>query len=170
MQKKKIWIPLLCGFALLGVLCSCIGVTYARFITKKEGALTFEAKPINDSGTVVISSAQGWVTGDDAVSLQFTLSGTGGGAGRKAVLCLTATETFMGGTVTLTVDGTVYTGTPTQIAPGGLLYAQMGGGTLYRFYNQGEELVWALSANKNMTLTVQGVIETTLLRLMAEEK
>ncbi len=170
MQKKKLLLSLLCGVALLGVLCTCVGVTYARFKTQKEGGLTFEAKPINQSGTVVISSAEGWVTTGEQASLRFTLSGTGGGVGRKATLCLTATETFGGGTVTLTVDGTEYVGAATVIAPEDLLYAQMGGGTLYRFYNRGEELVWPLSPNKSMELTVQGVAQTTLLRLIAEEK
>ncbi len=170
MQKNKLLLSLLCGFVLLGVLCTCVGVTYGRFKTQKEGGLTFEAKPISQSGTVVISSAEGWVTAGEQASLQFTLSGTGGGTGRKATLCLTATETFDGGAVTLTVDGTEYVGVATAIVPEDLLYAQMGGGTLYRFYNQGEELVWPLSANRDMKLTVQGVAQTALLRLIAEEK
>ena len=170
MQKKKLLLSLLCGVALLGVLCTCVGVTYARFKTQKEGGLTFEAKPINQSGTVVMSSAQGWVTVGGTATLQFTLSGTGSGSGRKATLRLTATEAFLGGTVTLTVDGATYTATAEEILPQDLLYAQMGGGTQYCFYKDEQELVWPLSANKDMTLRVQGVTQTALLRLVAQEK
>ncbi len=170
MQRKKVWLWALGALALFGVLAASVGVAYGRFQTKKEGQLAFEAKPISQSGTVVMSSDQGWVTVGGTATLQFTLSGTGGGSGRKATLRLTATEAFLGGTVTLTVDGTTYTATAEEILPQDLLYAQMGSGTQYCFYSDGQELVWPLSANKDMTLRVQGVTQTALLRLVAQEK
>ena len=162
-----------CVLALLSMVGICVGVTYARYRSTVSEALIFEAKLIDETGTVVITSAKGWEKTGDSVSLSFTLKGKNvNDPSKVAYLRLTATEKFPSSAeVTLKVGGVNYVGKPSVIKSGELLHAQMGSGTEYRFTDvSGNDLIWQLTSEKSMTLTVSGSSDIALLRLIAKEK
>lgn len=172
MSFGKKTVCFICLFALLCTALISVGISFARYKTSVGEVLIFETKAIEDSGKVYITSEDGWSTSNTALSLNFTLSGgKNADSKRMAYVRLTATEQFdPNATVTLTVDGTTYQAKPHTVSPGELLYSQMGKGTEFRFYNASEEVYWQLSANKNMKLSVQGVSDKSLVRLVAQEK
>ena len=161
---------LLCLLSLIGSLLLSVGVTTARYRTAVNGDLSFQAALSAESGSLSLVSPQGWVTTAQGASVTFAVSPIGEAAGRSAYVRLTATELAGDGvTVTLTADGKTYTATPRRVTAGDWLFAQMGGGTEYRFYNGKTELTWPLSAERSMTVSVSGVADVSLLRLTAAE-
>ena len=161
---------LLCLLSLVGSLLLGVGVTYARYRTAVDGELAFLAQLSDETGSLSLDSAQGWVTTAQGASVTFSVSPIGEAAGRSAYVRLTATELAGDGvTVTLTVNGETYTATPRRVTAGDWLFAQMGSGTEYSFYKGGTELTWPLSAEQTMTMTVNGVADVSLLRLVATE-
>ncbi len=171
MQFKCKKISLICLLALLVVVIFSVGTAYARYKTSINQTIIFETKLIDDSGKIVISSADGWVEGNNNLTLDFDLSGGDAKSGRKAYLRLTATENLdTSATVTLKVDGVEYQGVPYSVENGELLHFQMGNGTEYRFMSENDEIYWKLSDKKSMKLTVSGKGNKSLLRLVAKEK
>ncbi len=171
-MSKRI-IRFACVLALFGMLGACVGVTYARYKSTVSETLVFEAKLIDETGTVVITSAEGWQKTSSGAKLSFTLSGKNvSDPARFAYLRLTATEAFPStAEVTLSVGGVSYGGKPSPVKSGELLHAQMGSGTEYRFTDpSGNDRIWQLTASTKMTLTVSGASDTSLLRLIAKEK
>ena len=162
-----------CVLALLCMFGACVGITYARYRSTVSETLIFEAKLIDETGTVVITSAEGWQKTETGAKINFTLSGKNvSNPARLAYLRLTATEEFPAtAEITLTVGGVNYSGKATQITAGELLHGQMGSGTEYRFTDvSGNDLIWQLTKENSMTLTVRGASDVALLRLIAKEK
>lgn len=166
-------IRLSCVLALICMLGICVGVTYARYSSTVSKELLFQAKLIDETGTVELTSANGWSETSNGLNVEFTLSGRNvTDASREAYVRLTATEGFdADGDVTLNVAGAIYSGTAFAVGGGNLLHAQMGSGTEYRFYgSNGEELSWQLTKSTKMELIVKGESDKALLRLVAKEK
>ena len=161
---------LLCLLSLVGSLLLSVGVTTARYRTSVDGSLSFLAKTAEQTGSLSLVSPKGWVTTADGASVSFAVSPIGEAAGRTAYVRLTATE--LAGenvTVTLTADDKTYTATPRRVTEGDWLFAQMGGGTEYGFYDGKAEREWPLAADRQMTVSVSGVADASLLRLVAVE-
>lgn len=157
---------------LWGALLLCVSAAGARYISTVRSALTFEAEALNAADAIAITTTEGWQSTAEGVSLSFTLYSAGEAAAtRNACLRLTATEALdpTRVTVTLTVDGTAYTGTARAITASDPLYTKMGAGSEFRFYNGDDELCWPLAGEQTMTLSVQGTSEAALLRLTATE-
>ena len=149
-----------------------IGISYARYKTAVEGTIIFETKEISDNEKIYITSAEGWKSSTDDLSLSFTLSG-----GKKvtsdktAFLRVTATSKFNpNATVKLVVDGVTYQAKAYDASSDSLLYSLMGSGTEFRFLKDGKEIYWQISANKNMTLYIEGISDESLIRLVARQK
>lgn len=162
-----------CVLALICMLGACVGVTYARYRSTVSEKLIFQAKLIDETGTLQLTSASGWTEISDGLKVDFTLAGRNvTDASREAYVRLTATEGFdPDADVTLSVAGALYEGSAATVSEGTLLHAQMGSGTEYRFYSGGEELSWPLTESTAMTLIVKnGGEEKSLLRIVAKEK
>ena len=169
MNRVHKTIRLVCLLTLLLAMVLTVGVSQARYSTTRRETLTFEAAQNEPSRALEIRSDDGWRTTANGVELTFSLCNTGNVTGQRACLRLTATEGFdpAWSTVTLTVDGVAYVGTPHTIAEGTVLYESMGAGTEYRFTAAGDELVWEVSPTQVCTLTVEGEADVSLLRLTA---
>ncbi len=172
MNSRKNIMYFICLCALLTTLLVCVGISYARYQTSISKTLTFETKGIDSLKKIYINSEDGWIASEDKLTLVFTLSGEDkDNSERKAYVRLTATEKFNpDAEVTLTVDGTVYKAKPRSNSLGELLYSQMGEGTEFRFYKDDKEVYWKLSENKTMQLSIKGVADEALVRLVAKEK
>lgn len=170
-MKKTHMIQVLCLTLLLCMVLVLGSVTYGRYQSTMEKPLTFQAKTLAQTGSYRITSDNGWQPSGEGMVLDFTLSGgENAEAGRAACLRLTATEGLNPKVeIHLTVDGKTYQATPHAIQEGGALYAQMGGGTKFRFADDSGELSWQLKEAKNMRLTVQGASDQALLRLIVGE-
>ena len=171
MQTKKTKIFYVCLFTLLGALLLSIGISYARYKTAVEGIIIFETKEISENEKLYITSDEGWKTSSDTLSLNFTLSG-----GKKvtsdktAYVRVTATSKFNpNANVKLVVDGVTYQAKAYDASSDSLLYSQMGSGTEFRFLKDGKEIYWQPSANKNMTLYIEGISDESLIRLIARQ-
>ena len=161
---------LLCLLSLVGSLLLSVGVTTARYRTSVDGSLSFLAKTAEQTGSLSLVSPQGWTTTASGASVTFAVAPVKDAADRTAYVRLTATE--LAGenvTVTLIADGKTYTATPRRLTAGDWLFAQMGKGTEYRFYDGKTELEWPLSDERQMTMSVSGVADVSLLRLVAVE-
>ena len=172
MQTKKIRILYVCLFALLGALLLSIGISYARYKTAVEGTIIFETKEISENEKIYISSAKGWESSSGTLSLNFTLSGGKSvTADKTAYLRVTATAKFNpNATVKLVVDGVTYQAKAYDASSDSVLYSLMGSGTEFRFLKDGKEVYWQPSANKNMTLYIEGVSDESLISLVARQK
>ena len=165
-------IRIVCLFLLLGVLLSCVGLTYGRYSSSIREDLFFEASLLDPQRNIRLVSEQGWQITQERAVLQFRLYNEAKAADQHAYLRLTATEAFdaAAATVTLTVGDAVYTATAAAITPADSLYSKMGAGTEYRFYSDGQELVWPMNEERPLTLTVTGDSRPALLRLTAIEQ
>lgn len=164
-------IRLVCLLVVGGLLLTCVGVAYGRYSSIRQETLAFQAAQNDPARAIEIRSADGWLTAADSADFTFSLCNAGGVTGRRATLRLTATEGLdpTRVTVTLTVDGTAYHGTPQGIEEGTPLYERMGAGTEYRFIDGDDELTWTVSDEQIYTLTVEGAADASLLRLTATE-
>lgn len=160
-------IRLICLLALAAISVASVGVVYGRYLSTVRDSVTFQAEQSDPARAITIQS-DGWRTTVNSAELSFSLKS--GAEGQKATLRLTATEGFapQNATVTLTVDGTAYTGVPQSVEEGHPLYDKMGKGTEYRFYTAEGECAWAVSS-ATYTLRVEGNAEASLLRLTATE-
>lgn len=165
-------IQLSCLALLLGLALISVGVTYARYTSTVQQELNFEVKTVGETGTFRLASTKGWQATADGMTLDFTIAPEGAAESPVTVcLRLTATETLSDDvTVSLSADGKTYTATASAIRKEDVLYAQMGGGTLFSFADANGELGWLLTAEKTMRLTVQGASDEALLRLVVQEK
>lgn len=172
MNSRKNIKYFICLCAVVCTLLVSVGISYARYQTSISKTLTFETKEIDSLGKIYITSEDGWIASGDKLNLEFTLSGEDKeNSERKAYVRLTATEKFNPeAVVTLTVDDTVYEAKPHSNSLGELLYSQMGKGTEFRFYKDDNEVYWDLSQNKTMQLSIEGVADEALVRLVAKEK
>lgn len=172
MQIKNNVIRYICLFVLLGTVLLSLGVTFARYKTSIANTIVFETEEIGQDEKVFITTSEGWEKASNSLGLKFTLSG-GKNVGEDAVanIRMTATELFNpNATVSLTVDGVTYWAKAFDVSDDNLLYSQMGNGTEFRFYSDGEEIYWPISQNKNMTLYIQGASDESLIRLVAKQK
>lgn len=172
MAYRKRIIQSICLILLLSLATLCLSVTYGRYRSTIEQAVSFQAKTLEETGAFRITSAKGWQTSGNGMVLDFTLSG-GDASDPDCTACLrmTATEGLDPDVViSLTVDGKTYEATAYAIKEGAALYNQMGSGTEFRFSDAQGELGWKLTAAKSMRLSVQGVSDTALLRLIVQEQ
>lgn len=172
MNSRKNIIYFICLCAIVCTLLVSVGISYARYQTSVSETLTFEAKDIDSLGGIYINSQDGWVASEDKLNLEFTLSGEKKEASnRQAYVRLTATEKFNpDAKITLTVDGVEYKAKPRTNTLGDLLFSQMGKGTEFRFYKEDKEVYWSLSDNKTMQLSIVGIKDEALVRLVAKVK
>ena len=164
-------ICMFCLIVLLGVATLCCGVTYARYSSSVQQSLNFQVKTVGETGAFRLSSAKGWQVSDGGMTLDFMILPDGAIESPCTVcLRLTATEGLNDDVViALTVDGKTYTATAETIQTDDPLYAQMGGGTQFRFIDTDGEVSWSLTAEKAMRLSVQGASDEALLRLVVGE-
>jgi len=168
-SKKHIVLLVICFAVLIGALS--LGTSYARYVSEVSKSLVFEANTVVGSGSVTLTSQNGWVATPKGQKIEFTLSGENRQASAKRVgVRVSATELVNPDIVIkLTVGDTEYTATPSVIAKDSALYKKMGAGSLYRFKNGESELSFDLIEQKNMTVTVEGASDTALLRLCVDE-
>ncbi len=169
MMRNKLLLSLC--IAILTVSVVLVGsVTYARYREAVAQEMAFTAKTFSENGMFAITSANGWQTTADGVSLTFTLSFEGKATeNRPAVLQLTATEGFSEtAQVIVTVGDTAYTATPTRVVQGSALHAQMGDGYLFRFTDEHGERTWPTDGKTTMRLQVLGASDTALLRVIVK--
>lgn len=169
MSKWHRGIRVACLLTLAIVLLLGVGVAYGRFFSSLWETVGFRAKPVDPSRAVVIESGEGWQISADGAAITFAVSNEGSITDQRVYLRLTATEGLSSAEVTLTVDGIVYEASVETVTPGHPLYDKMGQGTQYRFNGPDGELDWPVSTQQNMTISVQGDTDVSLLRLTATE-
>ena len=169
MGKRHILMLVVCFTVLIGAIS--LGTSYARYVSEVSKELGFEANTITASGSVALTSQDGWVITQNGQKIDFTLSGEMRKDSPKRVcLRVSATELIDPRVVIkLTADGSVYTAKPAAIAKDSALYKKMGAGTLYKFFEGENELSFDLLQQKNMTVTVEGASDAALLTLCADE-
>lgn len=162
-RKTHISPQLLLGLTALlvaGCLMVAVGVSFARYRTETKDGIIFHPYEsgqiflgcMEENGFVCQQST--WQTGEEQLQLPFAISNGAdpdscSTADQQARICLLvslgAWQEQSGDSVSLTVDGTVYTGVAQRITEGSTLHTQFGDGWAFRFVDEaGNEPVWEL--------------------------
>lgn len=196
--KQNIRIALMAVLLLVFVCVGAVGVTYSRYQTSHSIDIPFEVKKVanfsikgldtNEDGQVVETDTFSFKPQENgAYTLSFRVGNNNSSSTEHFRIRVAATlgvapaasENEEGAVISLivtTITGKkrIFVGVPVEFEEDSTLYAEMGVGYEYCFYDKnGNELAWTLEGGKTSSydyeLEIKNVSEPSLLELIVEE-
>ncbi len=188
-NRKKILLLtiLLMAACLVLVITPAFARYFMNIVTDKSYRFTYESgNAVYVYGEHIADTGDGWknfdsssfLQGPDSATLEFSIAN---GTSREQfanrtqavtvfLIAGSSIESSDNITVKLSYGDATYTGEPEEIKEDSYLYSTSGPGWVYRFYgNDGKELTFTLKGEEfsfeNITLTIEGNVEATLLDL-----